>query len=305
MENSSRSCLPFERLEKDWVKGDGDMKVKFTKMEGIGNDYVYIDATKQDIRLSPEQIQKVSDRNFGIGSDGVIFIRNSSSGEFQMDMYNSDGSSSEMCGNGVRCVGKFIYDHGLTKNKRPLIETGKGVLTLDLSLDSTGRVDMVSVDMGEPILKPNLIPITWPGEEPVINQSLEVNGKHYHFTAVSMGNPHCVIFVDDADAFPVHEIGPLIENHSLFPRRVNVEFVSVRGKDHLYQRTWERGAGETLACGTGACAVMVAAVLNGKAGKKVEIDLRGGRLHIEWSENGNVIMTGPAKEVFTGEIELN
>jgi len=280
------------------------MKIQFTKMEGIGNDYVYIDATKNDIRLSPEQIQKVSDRNFGIGSDGVIFIRNSNSGEFQMDMYNSDGSSSEMCGNGVRCVGKYVFDHGLTKNKQPKIETGKGVLTLDLSTDSAGQVNMVSVDMGEPILKPSLIPIQWKGEDPVINQSIEVNGKSYQFTAVSMGNPHCVIFVDDADSFPVHEIGSIIENHPLFPKRVNVEFVSIKGKDHLYQRTWERGAGETLACGTGACAVMVAAVLNNKTGKKVEIDLKGGRLHIEWKENGNVIMTGPAKEVFSGTIEV-
>jgi diaminopimelate epimerase len=280
------------------------MKIQFTKMEGIGNDYVYIDATKEDIRLTPQQIQKLSDRNFGIGSDGVIFIRNSSSGEFQMDMYNSDGSSSEMCGNGVRCVGKFIFDHGLTKNKRPTIETGKGVLTLDLSTDTQGHVNMVSVDMGEPILKPSLVPIQWTGDDPVINQAIEIKGQKYYFTAVSMGNPHCVIFVDDADAFPVHEVGPIIENLPLFPKRVNVEFVSIRGKDHLYQRTWERGAGETLACGTGACAVMVAAVLNGKSGKKVDIDLKGGRLQIEWTEKGNIIMTGPAKEVFSGIVEV-
>ncbi len=280
------------------------MKIQFTKMEGIGNDYVYIDATKEDIRLTPEQIQKLSDRNFGIGGDGVIFIRNSNTGDFQMDMFNSDGSSSEMCGNGIRCVGKFVYDHGLTKDKRPKIETGKGVLTLDLTTDSNQKVTMVSVDMGEPILKPSLVPINWAGDAPVINQTIEIQGKTYHFTAVSMGNPHCVIFVEDADHFPVHEIGPLIENHPLFPRRVNVEFVSVRGTDHLYQRTWERGAGETLACGTGACAVLVASVLNGKAGKKVNIDLRGGRLKIEWTEKGNVIMTGPAKEVFSGTVEI-
>ncbi|MCW7494015.1 diaminopimelate epimerase [Leptospira sp. 2 VSF19] len=280
------------------------MKINFTKMEGIGNDYVYIDATKNDIRLSPEQIQKLSDRNFGIGGDGVIFIRNSKTGEFQMDMYNSDGSSSEMCGNGVRCVGKFVFDHGLTKNQKPTIETGKGVLTLDLKTGNNGKVEMVTVDMGEPILKPSLVPIVWAGNDPVINQVLEVQGKQYHFTAVSMGNPHCVIYVDDADAFPVREIGPLIENHPLFPRRVNVEFVSVRGKDHLYQRTWERGAGETLACGTGACAVTVASILNGKTGRSVQIDLRGGTLHIEWKENGSVMMTGPAKEVFSGEVEV-
>ncbi len=280
------------------------MKIQFTKMEGIGNDYVYIDATKEDIRLTPKQIQILSDRNFGIGSDGVIFIRNSEAGEFQMDMYNSDGSSSEMCGNGIRCVGKFVFDHGLTKNKRPNIETGKGVLTLDLTTDQQNKVTMVSVDMGEPILKPSLIPLKWADENPVINQTIEIKGETYHFTSVSMGNPHCVIFVDDADAFPVHEIGSLIENHPLFPKRVNVEFVSIKGKDHLYQRTWERGAGETLACGTGACAVTVAAVLNGKAGKKVNIDLRGGSLQIEWTEKGNIIMTGPAKEVFSGVVEI-
>lgn len=292
-------------VKKTWGEiREDQMKINFTKMEGIGNDYVYIDATKNDIRLSPEQIQKLSDRNFGIGGDGVIFIRNSKTGEFQMDMYNSDGSSSEMCGNGVRCVGKFVFDHGLTKNQKPTIETGKGVLTLDLKTGNNGKVEMVTVDMGEPILKPSLVPIVWTGDEPVINQVLEVQGKQYHFTAVSMGNPHCVIYVDDADAFPVREIGPLIENHPLFPRRVNVEFVSVRGKDHLYQRTWERGAGETLACGTGACAVTVASILNGKTGRSVKIDLRGGTLNIEWKENGSVMMTGPAKEVFSGEVEV-
>ncbi|MDF3822075.1 diaminopimelate epimerase [Leptospira sp. 96542] len=280
------------------------MKINFTKMEGIGNDYVYIDATKNDLRLTTEQIQKLSDRNFGIGGDGVIFIRKSTAGEFQMDMYNADGSSSEMCGNGVRCVGKYVFDHGLTKNPKPTIETGKGVLTLDLKSGSDGKVQMVSVDMGEPILKPTLVPVVWPGENPVINQPIEINGVTYHFTAVSMGNPHCVIYVDDADKFPVHEVGSIIETHPLFPRRVNVEFVSIKAKDHLYQRTWERGTGETLACGTGACAVTVSSILNGRTGRSVQIDLRGGTLHVEWKESGSVIMTGPAREVFTGEIEI-
>lgn len=280
------------------------MKLKFTKMEGIGNDYLYVDATKENIQLTTEQIQKLSDRNFGVGGDGVIFIRNSKLGEFQMDMYNADGSSSEMCGNGIRCVGKYIYDHGLTKNKKPTIETGKGVLTLDLQTNSSETVQMITVDMGEPILKPNLIPIQWPGEDPVINQTIDVNGQKFQFTSVSMGNPHCVIYVDDADKFPVREIGPIIENHPLFPRRVNVEFVSIRGTDHLYQRTWERGTGETLACGTGACAVAVSSILNGKTGRSVRIDLRGGTLYVEWKESGSVFMTGPAKEVFTGEIEI-
>ncbi|WCL49431.1 diaminopimelate epimerase [Leptospira sp. GIMC2001] len=280
------------------------MKINFTKMQGIGNDYVYIDATKEDIQLSSEQIQFISDRNFGIGSDGVIFIRPSSKGEFQMDMYNSDGSSSEMCGNGIRCVGKFIYDKKLTKNTKPKIETGAGILTLDMKVNSSEKVELVTVDMGKPILKPSEIPIKWGDTENVVNEIIKVQNLDLHFTAVSMGNPHCVIFVDDADSFPVREIGPIIENHELFPRRVNVEFVTVRGQDHLYQRTWERGAGETLACGTGACAVAVAARLTGRASSKVKIDLRGGTLEIEWRENGHVFMTGPASEVYSGVIDL-
>ena len=280
------------------------MELKFTKMEGIGNDYVYIDATKNDIQLSPEQIQKLSDRNFGIGGDGVIFIRPSSAADFQMDMYNSDGSYSEMCGNGIRCVGKYIYDHGLTSSLTPKIETGNGVLTLDLQKNSSNKIEMVTVNMGEPILKPSLIPIKWSDENNVINQIITVEDQEYHFTSVSMGNPHCVIFVDDPDKIPLHEVGPKLEHHELFPKRVNAEFVSLKGKDHLYQRTWERGTGETLACGTGACAVAVSAFLTGRTGRKVQIDLRGGSLFIEWSENGSVFMTGPATEVYTGLIDL-
>jgi diaminopimelate epimerase len=280
------------------------MKIAFTKMEGIGNDYVYIDATKTNIRLSVEQIQKISNRNFGVGSDGVIFIRNSSVADFQMDMYNSDGSSSEMCGNGIRCVGKFIYDAKLTNSKTPKIETGKGVLTLDLTTDSNDFVNYVKVDMGEPILIPAQIPIKLEGLEPIIEKEIEVSGMKLKFTAISMGNPHAVIFLDDADKFPVTEIGPILENHPLFPKRTNVEFVSIRGINHLYQRTWERGAGETLACGTGACAVSVAANLTGRSGRQNQIDLRGGTLYIDWTENGSVIMKGPARTTFKGEIEI-
>ncbi|TGK61931.1 diaminopimelate epimerase [Leptospira wolffii] len=287
-------------------------KVHFTKMEGIGNDYVYIDATQDDLRLSPEQISKLSDRNFGIGGDGVIFIRSSKAGDFQMDMYNADGSSSEMCGNGIRCVGKFVYDHGLTNKKQPKIETGAGVLELDLQVGGNGKVEQVSVDMGKPILVPSLIPVKWENENPILEQPLSFLSKlpgyssyNLKFSAVSMGNPHCIIYVEDPDQFPVREIGPMIENHTeLFPRRVNVEFVSLRGKDHLYQRTWERGAGETLACGTGACSVMTASHLNGKTGKDVRIDLRGGSLRVQWLESGHVLMTGPATEVFSGVVEV-
>ncbi|TGK03246.1 diaminopimelate epimerase [Leptospira langatensis] len=287
-------------------------KVHFTKMEGIGNDYVYVDATKDDLRLSAEQIQKLSDRNFGIGGDGVIFIRSSQKGDFQMDMYNADGSSSEMCGNGIRCVGKFVYDHGLTNKKQPKIETGAGILELDLQVNGSNKVEQVSVDMGKPILIPSLVPVKWENENPIIDQPLAwlteqpgYSSYHLKFSAVSMGNPHCVIFVDDPDSFPVREIGPMIENHTaLFPRRVNVEFVNLRGKDHLYQRTWERGAGETLACGTGACSVMTASHLTGRTGKDVRIDLRGGTLRVQWLESGHVLMTGPATEVFTGVVEV-
>ncbi|MCE9501185.1 MAG: diaminopimelate epimerase [Leptospira sp.] len=279
-------------------------KILFTKMEGIGNDYVYIDATKNDLRLSDREIQFLSNRNFGIGGDGVIFIRKSGKADFQMDMYNSDGSSSEMCGNGIRCVAKYVYDHKLTANRNLKIETGKGVLTLDLDLNESGTVSYVSVDMGEPILLPSKIPVSWPDENPIINQELEIAGQKLKFTAVSMGNPHAVFFTEDADKIALDDIGPEIEHHSIFPRRVNAEFVSIKGTDHFYQRTWERGAGETLACGTGACAVAVAAHLTGRAGRKVKIDLRGGTLFIDWLEKGNVIMRGPAKEVFTGEIEI-
>ncbi|MDX1959819.1 MAG: diaminopimelate epimerase [Leptospiraceae bacterium] len=278
-------------------------KLNFTKMEGIGNDYVYIDATKSDIQLSTEQIQKISNRNFGVGSDGVIFIRPSKVADFQMDMYNSDGSSSEMCGNGIRCVGKFVYDFGLTNTTTPKIETGKGVLELKLDVQDS-KVSYVTVDMGEPILVPEKIPVIWDNDKRIIEAPLEILGHSLKFTAVSMGNPHAVIFVDDPKTFPVHEVGSKIETHSLFPRRTNVEFVSVLGKDHLFQRTWERGAGETLACGTGACAVAVASNLTGRCGRSVQIDLLGGSLFIDWTEKGNVIMKGPAKTTFQGVLEI-
>lgn len=278
--------------------------IHFKKLEGIGNDYIYIDSTKEDIRLTSEQIQKLSNRNFGIGSDGVIFIRPSQKADFLMDMYNSDGSYSEMCGNGIRCVGKYVYDFGLTHSKNPKIETGKGVLELDLELDSSGKVSMVTVDMGEPILEPSKIPVNWETNSNIIEAPLNISNYNLQFTAVSMGNPHVVIFVDDSKNFPVREIGPLIENHSLFPKRTNVEFVTVLGQDYLFQRTWERGAGETLACGTGACAVAVAAHLTKRAGRKVKIDLLGGTLYIEWTSKGNIIMRGPATFVFEGNIEI-
>ena len=277
-------------------------RISFTKMEGLGNDYVYIDSTEENVQLTSKEIARISNRNFGVGSDGVIFIRKSSLADFKMDMYNSDGSYSEMCGNGVRCVGKYIYDKGLTTKLNPIIETGKGLLELSLFLDQ-GRVNTVRVNMGNPILKPAQIPVNIP-ENGSLTHSIQVDGHTLDFTPVSMGNPHAVIFVDNANAFPVEKIGPLIENHPLFPKRVNVEFVSKIGENHFFQRTWERGAGETLACGTGACAVAVAANLKGSAGKQVQIDLKGGTLNIEWSSSGDIFMTGPAKFTFEGELYL-
>jgi len=279
-------------------------KLQFTKMEGIGNDYIYIDATVDNIHLSKDEIIWLSNRNFGIGSDGVIFIRKSEKADFLMDMFNSDGSSSEMCGNGIRCVGKYVYDNHLTKNKNPKIETGKGILELDLEVGTDNLVSSVTVDMGEPILQPEKVPIVWKDQNPVIDQNLVIEGITYKFSAISMGNPHAVIFVEDSDTFPVREVGPKIENNPIFPRRTNVEFVSIRGKNHLYQRTWERGAGETLACGTGACAVSVAANLTGRADGSVRIDLLGGTLYIDKTSSGHIIMKGPAKTVFHGEIQL-
>ena len=279
-------------------------KLQFTKMEGIGNDYIYIDATVDNIHLSKDEIIWLSNRNFGIGSDGVIFIRKSEKADFLMDMFNSDGSSSEMCGNGIRCVGKYVYDNHLTKNKNPKIETGKGILELDLEVGTDNLVSYVTVDMGEPILQPEKVPIVWKDQNPVIDQNLVIEGITYKFSAISMGNPHAVIFVEDSDTFPVREVGPKIENNPIFPRRTNVEFVSIRGKNHLYQRTWERGAGETLACGTGACAVSVAANLTGRADGSVRIDLLGGTLYIDKTSSGHIIMKGPAKTVFHGEIQL-
>jgi diaminopimelate epimerase len=278
-------------------------KVSFTKMEGLGNDYVYIDSTEEDIRLTSKEIAHISNRNFGVGSDGVIFIRKSPLADFKMDMYNSDGSYSEMCGNGIRCVGKYIYDKGLTTKLNPIIETGKGLLELSLFLEQ-GRVNMVRVNMGNPILKPAQIPVNVP-EADSFTHTIQADGYTLDFIPVSMGNPHAVIFVDNADAFPVETIGPIIENHPLFPKRVNVEFVSKIGENHFFQRTWERGAGETLACGTGACAVAVAANLQGEAGKQVQIDLKGGTLNIEWSSTGDIFMTGPAKFTFEGELYLD
>lgn len=277
--------------------------MKFTKMQGLGNDYVYVNCFEEKIENPSELAVKVSDRHFGIGSDGLILIRPSEVADFRMTMFNADGSESEMCGNGIRCVGKYVYDYGLTDKTEVSVETLAGIKYLKF-LIKDGKVDMVTVNMGEPILKPELVPVVGEGDA-VIDSPIEVDGKEYKMTCVSMGNPHSVVFVDDVDNFPLHEVGPLFEHHKAFPRRVNAEFCQVIDRTHAKMRVWERGTGETLACGTGTCATAVACILNGKTEDQVTITLLGGDLIIRWDREENVIyMTGPARVVFDGEIDV-
>jgi len=278
--------------------------MKFTKMQGAGNDYVYVNCFEEKMANPAEVAVKVSNRNFGIGSDGLILIMPSEVADVRMRMFNSDGSESEMCGNGIRCVAKYAYDHGIVGKKEITAETGAGILTLQLFAGETNKVEKVRVNMGAPRLSRKEIPMLGDVSARVINEPLNILHTTFHITCVSMGNPHCVIFVDDAEKFPVEKYGPLIENHDLFPRRTNVEFVQVLSPTEVRQRTWERGAGETLACGTGASAVTAAAVLNGLTGKKIVNHLSGGDLEMEWADDGCIYMTGPAVEVFAGEIEI-
>jgi len=267
-------------------------------MHGAGNDYVYVNLFEERVDNPVELAPRISDRHTGVGGDGLILIGPSSKADAQMRMYNADGSESEMCGNGVRCVAKYVYDHGIAKKEELTIETGRGVLTLQV-FPVNGLVEQVRVNMGFPILEPELIPTTLPGNPP-INVPLEVGGKTLNMTAVSMGNPHCVTFVDEITDEWVLGIGPQIEKHPAFPRRVNVEFIKVISPTEIQMRVWERGSGETQACGTGACASAVAGVLNGLTERKVLCHLPGGDLTLEWAESGDVYMTGPATEVFTG-----
>src|SRR5512137_1863385 len=278
--------------------------MKFTKMQGAGNDYVYVDCFEEKIETPSEVAIKVSNRNFGIGSDGLILIMPSDKADVRMRMFNSDGSESEMCGNGIRCVAKYAYDHGSVTKKEITAETGAGILTLQLFTGSDGKVEKVRVNMGAPRLSRAEIPMRGEAGEQVVSQPLNILHTTFPITCVSMGNPHCVIFIDDVANFQVEKYGPLIENHELFPRRTNVEFVQVISPSEVRQRTWERGAGETLACGTGSSAVTVAAVLNGLTERRVLNHLSGGDLELEWAEDGNLYMTGPATEAFTGEITL-
>ena len=277
--------------------------IKFTKMQGLGNDYVYMDAIHQEIENESSLAQFVSNRHFGIGSDGLILICKSDVADFKMRMFNSDGSEAEMCGNGIRCVGKFVYDKGLTDKTTVTIETLAGIKTLELNTKD-GKVETVKVDMGEPILTPKEIPVI-SDEEPVKNLMLEAEGKKFKFTCVSMGNPHAITEVEDTEKFDVEKYGKVLEVDKAFPNKTNVEFIQIVDKNHVKMRVWERGAGETLACGTGACATAVACYLNGKTDRNVEVELLGGKLYIEWNEeNNHIYMTGPAVTVFEGMLEI-
>jgi len=278
--------------------------MKFTKMQGAGNDYVYVNCFKEHVE-NPQQLAiQVSNRNFGIGSDGLILIMPSDKADVRMRMFNSDGSESEMCGNGIRCVAKYAYDYGIVDKTEISAETGAGVLTLKLVPGSDGKIEKVRVNMGLPRLTRGEIPMTGEAALKVISEPLAILDRTFKITCASMGNPHCVIFVEDVKNFPVATYGPLIENHELFPRRTNVEFVEIISRTEVRQRTWERGAGETLACGTGSSAVTAACVLNGLTEKKILNHLSGGDLEMEWAEDGSIYMTGPAVEVFSGEIKL-
>ena len=277
--------------------------MKFTKMHGCGNDYVYFNLFEEHIDDPAEMSIKVSDRHFGIGSDGLITIEPSDIADFRMRIYNADGSEAEMCGNGIRCVAKYVYDHKLTDKTEISVQTGAGVKILKLFVEGD-KVEQVTVDMGEPVLAPAEIPIVADGDR-VVDEPIEVCGKEWRMTCVSMGNPHAVVFVDDVENFELEKYGPHFENHERFPKRTNTEFVHVVSRTEAYMRVWERGSAETWACGTGTCATVMACILNGKTDNKVLVHLRGGDLTIEYDEKTNhVFMTGPATEVFNGEVVL-
>jgi len=276
--------------------------MKFTKMHGCGNDYVYVNCFQETVTDRPALSKKISDRHFGIGADGLICIDRSDVADFKMDMYNADGSHGKMCGNGIRCVAKYVYEHGMTDQAELTVETGSGVKTLQLHVED-GKVQTVRVCMGSPEFHPAQIPVTAEGEN-FIMRPVEICGKSWDVTCVSMGNPHAVVFVDNVDWLDLEEIGPCFENHPLFPERINTEFVQVIDKHTLKMRVWERGSGETLACGTGSSASLAAAVVCGKSDPKVKMLLRGGELEIEWNRTENQIyMTGPAVTVFDGEFD--
>ena len=275
--------------------------MKFTKMHGIGNDYVYINCFEETVNNPSELAIKISDRHKGIGSDGLVLIKSSKVADFTMEMYNADGSQSQMCGNAIRCVGKYVYENGLTDKTNIAIETLAGIKYLELMLEND-KVKTVKVNMGAPILVPSQIPVALDGDM-VVNKAVEIGGKQYNITCVSMGNPHCITYVDDVINFELEKIGPVFENDKLFPERVNAEFVRVIDRDMVEMRVWERGSGETMACGTGACAVCVASILNGYCNNTVTVKLLGGDLQITWDREANLVyMTGEAEVVFKGEM---
>ena len=275
----------------------------FTKMHGIGNDYVYVLALDQMPDDPAALAVKVSDRHFGIGSDGLVLIRPSDKADFMMDMYNSDGSRGRMCGNAIRCVAKYVYDRGLTDKKILAIETLSGIKALNLRLEN-GKVSQVTVNMGKPEFTPALIPVRW-HDSRMVDEPIAVAGHLYPMTCLSMGNPHAVTFLDQVDQLDLQRLGPSFEHHTLFPDRVNTEFVKVLDRQNLRMRVWERGSGETLACGTGACAALVAAAVTGRSDRKATVHLNGGDLLIDWQKNTDeVFMTGPAAFSFEGWIDL-
>jgi len=286
--------------------------MKFTKMQGCGNDYVYVNGFTEKIpaEKKPELVRRLSDRHFGIGSDGVIFINPAKEADFEMEMYNADGSRSEMCGNGIRCVAKFVYDKGLTDSQQITIVSAGKIKYLDLtvegkSAESRGQVTRVRVNMGSPVLLPQQIPVQAAGES-VVDAPIEVQGREYRMTCVSMGNPHAVVFMKDVKNLKIEEVGPYFENHERFPKRTNTEFVELLDRKTVFMRVWERGTGETLACGTGCCATAVACVLNGLTENQITVKLLGGELLIEWDREKNLVyMTGPATTVFEGEVDTN
>lgn len=277
--------------------------MKFTKMHGAGNDYIYINCFEETVK-NPEKLAiKVSDRHFGIGSDGLILISPSDKADFKMNIYNADGSEGMMCGNGIRCVSKYVYDNGMTDKDEISVETRSGIKLIKMNVEN-GKVVSARVNMGEPILEAEKIPTKFDGEN-VIRQKLTIDKKEYEVTCVSMGNPHCIVYVDDVKNIDIEKIGPKFENNEMFPERINTEFVHVVSDTELDMRVWERGSGETLACGTGSCAVTVASVLCGycKRNTEIKINLLGGTLTDIWTDGGDVYMTGPAATVCTGEIE--
>lgn len=277
--------------------------MKFTKMHGCGNDYIYVNCLEETVPNPSKVAQVLSDRHFGIGSDGLILIKPSDIADFQMEMYNADGSESAMCGNGVRCIAKYVYDYGLTEKTKIELETKAGIKYLDLKIED-GKVAMVTVDMGSPVLEGKKVPVAL-DKEKVVAEPITVGDKEYEFTAVSMGNPHAVMFVDSTEAIEIEEIGPLFEFHPMFPERVNAEFIEILDRKRINMRVWERGTGETLACGTGACASVVACVLNGLTDNEVFVHLLGGDLLVKYDQKQNkVFMTGPATTVFDGEVDI-